>query len=128
MAAWFLRLKGYRIACRNFRCRSGEIDIVARKRGLLIFVEVRTRTAGALLQPLQTVDPVKVARTVNAAKTFLAGLPRPLPACRFDVIAITTGRHRTARKIVHLRNAFDVTSEEYREGCRREAKRKKFKV
>jgi len=128
IAAWYLRLGGYRILERNFRCRLGEIDIIARKDGLLVFVEVRTRVSGTYLHPLNTVDPVKVARTVNAAKRFLLRLPQPWPPCRFDIMAVIAGRHLPVRRILHIRNAFDATSEEYRVGCRRQAKRIRFNV
>ena len=124
-AVWYLRLKGYRIVRRNFRCRLGEIDIIARKNGLWVFVEVRTRAPGALLHPLETVDPIKVARTVNAARTFLACFPRLCPSCRFDIVAVIAGRSMPVRKILHVPNAFDMSSEEYLEGCPREVQRRR---
>ncbi len=48
MAVDFLEQKGYTILCRNYRCRSGEIDIIARKRKLLCFIEVKTRSTRAV--------------------------------------------------------------------------------
>jgi putative endonuclease len=128
LAVWYLRLSGYRIVERNFRCRLGEIDIIARKRNLLVFVEVRTRTSGSLQHPLETVDHVKVFRTVQAAQRYLLGTGPSLPFCRFDVIGLMPEKRFPLRRLWHLKNAFDITSIEYRQGCRREmeSKRRRF--
>ncbi|MBN2719544.1 MAG: YraN family protein [Proteobacteria bacterium] len=124
-AAWWLRLKGYRILQRNFSCRGGEIDIIAGKKDLIIFVEVRTRTRGALVNALQTVDPVKVSRTIRAAATYLKFYGKKARACRFDVIAIDAGRWFPISRMLHLKGAFDATSGEYEEGRRMEASRRR---
>ena len=50
-AALFLRENGYRILSANFRCEGGEIDVIAEKDGIICFVEVKTRTEGAMLPP-----------------------------------------------------------------------------
>ena len=125
IAVFYLRLTGYRVVKRNFRCRMGEIDIIARKDSLLVFVEVRTRAAGGLLHPLETVGPIKVARTVNAARLYLARLPGPLPRCRFDIVAIITWPRFPVRRVLHIKDAFNITSNEYREGCQRESSRRR---
>jgi len=128
LAGLYFRLIGYRIIRRNFRCRLGEIDIIAGKGNLLVFAEVRTRYSGSLQHPLQTVDPVKVSRTVRAAQVYLQGLQRPLPHCRFDIVAITVEDRIPFRRLLHVKDAFNVTSDEYEEGHRRgiAKKRRRF--
>ncbi len=58
-AADLLRKSGYRIVARNHRCRSGEVDVIAEKGELLVFVEVRTRSTAAFGGPEETVDSRK---------------------------------------------------------------------
>jgi putative endonuclease len=127
LAMWYLRLSGYRIVERNYRCRPGEIDIIAQKGNLLVFVEVRTRISGTLQHPLETVDPVKVSRTVQAARTYLLLFRAPLPCCRFDVIGITAADRFPFRRLWHLKNAFNGTSDACREGLLMEVARKQKK-
>lgn len=103
LAAVFLRLKGYRVEARNWRCSLGEIDIVARDRGTLVFVEVKARTGTRAGPPEEAVDQRKQRRLIQLAHAYLAKCGGE-PACRFDVIAIT-GVLPTPR-IRHLRDAF----------------------
>ncbi|MDF1535167.1 MAG: YraN family protein [bacterium] len=121
LAAWFLRLKGYRILERNFECRCGEIDIVAWKKGTLVFVEVRTRKDGSLVAPLNSVTPVKAAKIIDTARWYLAGVARPLPPCRFDLVAVTPLGPR--HQVNHIAGAFDTTTGEYVLGRRISAAR-----
>jgi putative endonuclease len=127
LAALHLRLKGYRILERNHKCRQGEIDIIASRKGVLVFVEVRTREYGALVDPFASVNPTKVVKIVDAARWYLLRLPSPLPPCRFDLVAITSlgPRHITN----HIAGAFDITTGEYVLGKRILAgrRRRRFK-
>jgi len=87
VAGWFLRLRGYRILARRARTPFGEIDLVARRRDLLIFVEVkqrRTRDAA-----LHAVTPRQQARIARASLAWLARHPG-LADCnyRFDMILV----------------------------------------
>ena len=122
VAAWHLRLRGYRILERNFHCRTGEIDIIAWKKNVLVFVEVRTRSPGSLQQPLETISPAKVNRTVSAAQVYLLRLQAPLPSCRFDVLGITDGGSLTGWRVCHTKNAFDTTTSEILQGYIKETK------
>ena len=70
LCAWLLRAKGYRLLARNWRCRSGEIDIIAHRRGVLVFVEVKYRPTGGLAQ--QAVRPRQWQRIGRAASSFCA--------------------------------------------------------
>lgn len=86
-AAWALRLKGWRIVERNFRCPLGEIDIIARKRDLIAFVEVKARPSRQLA--LDAVGVQAQRRIANAASTWI-GRQRDAAqlSWRFDIIAI----------------------------------------
>lgn len=85
-----LRERGYRIVEQNFRCRCGEIDIVARDRDdTLVFVEVRTRADGARGSALETVGRAKRAQIARVAQVYLLLREPRFRNCRFDVIGIT---------------------------------------
>jgi len=86
-ACTYLRAQGYRIVARNWRTRSGEIDIVARDRDVLVFVEVKARADDRFGGPEGAVDRVKQQRMIRTAGAFLQATECELPA-RFDVVAI----------------------------------------
>jgi putative endonuclease len=104
LAALFLRLKGYRIEARNWRCPLGELDIVAWDRDTLVFVEVKARSGTSAGTPEEAVDPRKRARLVQLAQAYLARCRGPTPPCRFDVIAVEGGGWWP--RLRHLRAAF----------------------
>jgi putative endonuclease len=84
-----LLARGYRIVERNFRCKAGELDIVARDRDTLVFVEVRTRADDRFGSALEAVGYSKQRQVARVARVYLA-LRRPrFDTCRFDVVAIT---------------------------------------
>ena len=92
MAARYLRNQGYKIIMRNFRCDAGEVDIIARQRDMLVFVEVKTRAYDDPT-PEEQVDPVKQQQIQKAAKLYLSryGVPQP-PArliCPASFCAVT---------------------------------------
>lgn len=88
-AVAFLEERGYRIVETNFRCRAGEIDIVAREGGDLVFVEVRTRADGRRGSAAETVDAKKRARVARVAEAYLALRAPSFSSCRFDVLGVT---------------------------------------
>ncbi len=104
LAALVLKLKGYRIEARNWRCPLGELDIVAWDRDTLVFVEVKTRTGGRAGTPEEAVTAGKQRRLVRLARAFLARRGGATPPCRFDVIGITG--QRWLPRLRHLRAAF----------------------
>ncbi len=91
LAAWWLRLKGYRILARGFRVGAGEIDLIARRGRLLALVEVKARPS--LDQAAAAILPRQRERIARAAEVFLqrhpglAGL-----SLRFDVVLLAPGR------------------------------------
>lgn len=102
-AAW-LRLKGYRIEARNWRCPQGELDLVARDGDTLVFIEVKTRASASAGRPEEAVDRRKQARLVRLAQAYLARLGGEPPPCRFDVVAVEGST--LIPRVRHLRAAF----------------------
>ena len=91
-AAQLLRLAGYDILARNFRCRMGELDIVARRGTLLVIAEVRLRSSGRFGGPGASISAAKRARIVRAARFLLATRPRLAAlAVRFDTLLLHSG-------------------------------------
>ena len=88
LAALFLRLKGYRIEARNWRCTLGEIDIIALDRDTLVFVEVKTRAGRSAGSPEEAVTPAKQRRLALLAQAYLGARRDETPPCRFDVVAV----------------------------------------
>jgi len=102
LAADFLRGAGLRIACRNYRCRFGEIDLIVRDGATLVFVEVRSRTNGAYGGAAASITAAKRERLLKTARHYLAGM-NPAPPCRFDAVLISGEPPR----IEWLRNAIE---------------------
>jgi putative endonuclease len=105
LAARFLTKRGYRILERNYRTRSGEIDLVALHDGAVVFVEVKTRTSDAFGAPELAVNPRKQQRMVKAALGYLKYKKLHQVPCRFDVVAITTAAEQ---EVEHIQNAFEM--------------------
>lgn len=89
LAEAFLKKQGYRIVERNFRCKFGEIDLVGYRKGVLSFIEVKTRSSDAFGQPIDSVNKAKQRRLVRLANYYLykKKASDALP-CRFDVVSI----------------------------------------
>lgn len=87
LAARFLAQRGLTIVGRNYRCRGGEIDIIARDAGTLVFVEVRMRRNRAFGGPAESITARKRHRLRLAAQHYLARF-RDEPPCRFDAILL----------------------------------------
>jgi putative endonuclease len=91
LAAWRLRLAGYRVLKRNFRVPSGEIDLIVRRGKTVAFVEVKARPDRALAA--LSIQPFQQARIRNAAQAFLARRPELAGLdLRFDVVLVCPGR------------------------------------
>lgn len=101
-AARFLTAHGYEIIQKNFYCRMGEIDIIARSEGYLCFVEVKYRSSEASGSPGEAITPRKIRRITRTAQYYMLinNIPENTP-CRFDVIIILDD------KITLIPNAFD---------------------
>lgn len=101
-AAAYLQGQGIQVLERNFRCRIGEIDLIAKEGDYFLFVEVKYRSSGRYGQPEEAVNPRKQKKICQVAQVYLMrrGLPEET-YCRFDVVAVDgSGR------ITYFRNAF----------------------
>ncbi len=102
LAASYLQQHGLRIVERNWRCRFGEIDLIARDGPSLVFVEVRARTSSHYGGAAESIDRRKRSRLIAAATEYLAraGLHTP---CRFDAVLM-----QAAEKPQWIRDAFSA--------------------
>ncbi len=88
-AAQHLAAAGCSIVARNARYRDGEVDLIARERDVLVFVEVRMRTGSRFGGAAVSVDTLKQRRVARAAQHWLLrNYGERWPACRFDVVAV----------------------------------------
>ena len=101
MAAEFLEKRGLTILARNYRCRMGEIDLVARDGSTTVFVEVRRRASSAFGGAAASITAAKRLKLLKAARHYMSRL-RTLPECRFDALLIQGEPPR----IEWIRNAF----------------------
>ncbi len=104
-AAQYLSRRGYRILERNYRTKSGEIDLIALHEGAVVFVEVKTRTSGAFGAPELAVNSRKQRSMISTALVYIKQKRIHQMPCRFDVVAINTANER---EIELIQNAFEV--------------------
>ncbi|HYJ56238.1 MAG TPA: YraN family protein [Mycobacterium sp.] len=104
LAVDYLNQTGLRVLARNWRCRYGELDIIAADDATraVVFVEVKTRTGEQYGGVEQAVTPAKVRRLRRLAGLWLAQQQGSWASVRIDVIAIRIGRRRTP-EITHIR-------------------------
>ncbi len=105
-AASFLKSKGYRILKRNFKCRLGEVDIVARDNETYCFVEVKTRSSEDFGLPQEAVSRQKQAQISKAALHYLKTRKLFEKSARFDVVSVLY-RENTPQ-IDLIENAFEL--------------------
>jgi putative endonuclease len=87
VAGWYAG-QGYEVLARNWRVREGEIDLVARRGGTLVFCEVKTRRSDAFGIPAEAVTPRKQQRLRLLARLWLDQQPRRYREVRFDVASV----------------------------------------
>jgi putative endonuclease len=107
-AADFLRERGYHVLERNFRCRGGEIDLIALDGGVLVFVEVKVRRTLSRGAPIEAVTLAKQSRVRRAAQEYLTFCGRVFRRIRFDVICVMKTTKTT--DITHLKAAFSSSA------------------
>ncbi len=100
-AALFLKKAGYEILDRNWSCPMGELDIVARKDGTVVFVEVRARSSAAYGLPSETVNRPKRVKIIKAAMAYLKARAPRAESYRFDFIGLMPGAEPE-----HIEDAF----------------------
>ena len=103
MAVAFLEARGLLIVQRNYRCRLGEIDLIARDGATTVFVEVRKRKSSAFGGAAGSITAGKRLKLIRAAQHYISRL-RSAPQCRFDALLIEGEPPR----IEWIRNAFSA--------------------
>jgi putative endonuclease len=106
LAESFLRAQEYTIVAKNYRCRAGEIDLVALDGSVLVFVEVRSRRGSLLGTPLESVVGRKPARVCRVATPIHARRGWTERDARFDAIGIRFDSEPPA--VEHVRGAFEL--------------------
>jgi putative endonuclease len=104
LACEMLRRRGFLIEDRNFRCRGGEIDVVASRGSTLVFCEVKTRVSLRWGEPAESVGHVKQARLRQAAAAWCRKRRRAASDIRFDVISVL--KDASGTRVQWLRDAF----------------------
>jgi putative endonuclease len=107
LAAAFLKQKGYHILQTNFRCRAGEIDIVAEQAGDLVFIEVRSKSNSNFGSPEESLTGQKKAHLEAAVETYLQRLPQPPQNWRVDLVAVELDQRQKLRRIELLENVLE---------------------
>ncbi|NQX57409.1 YraN family protein [Paenibacillus qinlingensis] len=107
LAFGYLQEQEYQIIERNWRCRSGEIDIIAEKSNKLIFIEVRTRRPSKRFGTAkESVDYRKQAKVREIAQFYMHRFHKYEQSIQFDVIAVEMSESNTDPKIIHIQEAF----------------------
>jgi putative endonuclease len=110
-AAWYYRLRGYRIVERNLRMRGGEIDLVVRRGGMLVFVEVKTRQSIAAGYGVDAVDRRKKLQIISLTSAYLARNPHD-GEVRFDILSLFWTGWRFV--VSHYPDAFRPIADRFR--------------
>jgi putative endonuclease len=106
LALRFLKKKGYRLIQTNYSCKLGEVDIIAREKDVIVFIEVKTRTSTLFGPPQLAVTPAKQNQLSKVALNFLKEKKLEEAKARFDVVAILLGPD--GEQIELIQNAFDT--------------------
>ena len=105
LALRYLEVRGLTLVMRNFRCRTGELDLIMRDGEHLVFVEVRSRRHARYGTPAESVTRTKQQRLLRAAALYLQRQRLDLP-CRFDVVAILHAEGEP--QVEWIRDAFQL--------------------
>ena len=105
LAVRFLKKQGYKIIEQNYRTRIGEIDVIAKDRDTLVFIEVKTRESIEYGMPFEAVNRAKRRKIANVALLFLKTL-KEIPPCRFDVVSIHMKDNRHELELI--KDAFET--------------------
>lgn len=109
IACSFLRSNGYKILETNYRCREGEIDIVAQYRDVLIFVEVRTKKGYKFGTPEESITPLKMQHLRAAAVHYEQHHPSLPPSWRIDLVAIQMNSQGKVCRVELIENVVEDT-------------------
>lgn len=108
LAVQFLEKKGYTIICRNYRTKLGEIDIIAKKDNVIVFIEVKTRQSKFLESPLVAVTAGKQKQISRVALQYLSESDDFDSEARFDVVAVDLSS-KNKPQYDHIENGFELS-------------------
>ena len=103
IAAELLKNKGYAIVDRNWRNKFGEIDIITKKDGVLVFVEVKTKKGELFGLPEEMVGFGKLQKVRHMATVYMNGKEIP---CRIDVVAVVLSEDGQVTRLTHYENVY----------------------
>lgn len=95
--------KGYHVLEVNFQNRFGEIDIIARDKDILVFVEVKAKKGAEFGLPEEMISPYKLKKVKNMATIYLKGESLP---CRIDVVAVVLSKGNDLVRLTHYENVY----------------------
>lgn len=107
LAEQHLLARGYAIRHKNWRSGHGELDIVAQRESVIVFVEVRARTGDAFGSPEETITPRKKAKLMETAQAYLREHDLEDATCRVDVIAIEFDHQLRVTRLAHIEDAIE---------------------
>jgi putative endonuclease len=107
LALNFLKKKGFRIVETNYRCPQGEIDIIARQKDCLVFVEVRTKANSAFGSPEESITMNKKRHLVSSANHYLQEQEKMPTSWRIDVVAVEMEQDNRLKRIELIENAIE---------------------
>lgn len=105
LAAKYLRYEKYNIKAANFKTYTGEIDLIAEKKGVLCFIEVKTRQVGGMLPPASAVDARKQENIKSCASVYLNRWAKDVKEIRYDIIEVLID-DKELINLNHIKNAF----------------------
>ena len=109
LAVWYLKKNGYKIIEQNYRTKLGEIDIIAKEKKTLVFVEVKSRRSMRFGNPKWAITPKKQRTISMVALSYLKATKQSNAKARFDVIAISSNHDEPQIEII--KNAFELSYE-----------------
>jgi len=107
LAQKFLKKRGYHIRETNFRCREGEIDIIAQQKDYLVFIEVRTKSNLDFGSPEESITQNKKEKLIATALTYISTHQKLPPLWRIDVVALEVNDKGKAKRIELIENAIE---------------------
>ena len=107
LAKDFLKKKGYRVLETNYRCPEGEIDIVARHKDHLVFIEVRTKSGFSFGTPEESITPAKMRHLTLSADHYLQNHDKLPELWRIDLVAVVLDKEDKLQRIDLIENAIE---------------------
>lgn len=104
IALSYLKQHGLKELTRNYKTRSGEIDLIMLDNSTIVFIEVRSRSSDQFMDTVETIDNRKIQRIIRTSRSYLQRQPDHYDSCRFDIVTLT-GKISSAQ-IDWIKNAF----------------------